>query len=366
MQLDVAFPELAKGSDVIERFDLPTYDLPDKPDVVAIIPPVATTVDPDAGQTVATPPLDEVVPGQEIIVPVDQEVLADFGGLLQLSVEPAEDAKPIGQTEEWFVVATNDNIPVALPTLEESGIQNILDLFIYISYPFEETGNGFDWTNSETLAKPVELQLLVDKPDASIEKVDSKGCPVSQIFVLDETVDPPNWTSDGVRILSVTPSTSSSCKITAQSDHLSKFAIGGIRPALFLGGAESKSGCLIATAAFGSELAPQVQLLRETRDNIVLKTQSGAAFMTAFNQFYYSFAPTVADWERENPIFKEIVKITITPLITTLSILNYVDIDSEAEMLGYGIAIILLNIGMYFVLPVFGIVKFRRRFQVSS
>ena len=120
-----------------------------------------------------------------------------------------------------------------------------------------------------------------------------------------------------------------------------------------------KSGCLIATAAFGSELAPQVQQLRETRDNILLHTQSGTAFMITFNQFYYTFSPTVAEWEMENPIFKEIVKATITPLITTLSILNYLNIDSEAEMLGYGIGVILLNIGMYFVAPTFVIMRLK-------
>ncbi|MDC0193874.1 copper-binding protein, partial [Candidatus Nitrosopelagicus sp.] len=58
-------------------------------------------------------------------------------------------------------------------------------------------------------------------------------------------------------------------------------------------------GCLIATAAYGSEMAPQVQFLREIRDNTVLQTQSGTSFMTVFNQFYYSFSPTVADYERE-------------------------------------------------------------------
>ena len=110
-------------------------------------------------------------------------------------------------------------------------------------------------------------------------------------------------------------------------------------------------GCLIATAAFGSEMAPQVQFLRELRDNTVLQTESGSAFMTGFNQFYYSFSPTVADYERENPAFKEAVKITLTPLLTSLTLLQYADIDSESEMLGYGIAIILLNIGMYFVAP---------------
>jgi len=120
-------------------------------------------------------------------------------------------------------------------------------------------------------------------------------------------------------------------------------------------------GCLIATAAFGSEMAPQVQFLREIRDGTVLQTQSGSTFMTGFNQFYYSFSPAVADYERENPAFKETVKIAITPMLTSLAILNYVDIDSEEEMLGYGIGIILLNIGMYFIAPAVIIFKIRKR-----
>jgi hypothetical protein len=118
-------------------------------------------------------------------------------------------------------------------------------------------------------------------------------------------------------------------------------------------------GCLIATAAFGSELAPQVQLLREVRDNVVFGTSSGTAFMSTFNAIYYSFSPTVADWERQSPLFKEMVKTAITPMLSTLSILNYVEIDSEQEMLGYGIGIILLNVGMYFVAPALVILKVR-------
>ena len=119
-------------------------------------------------------------------------------------------------------------------------------------------------------------------------------------------------------------------------------------------------GCLIATATFGTELAPEVQKLREVRDNTLLQTESGTLFMTGFNEFYYSFSPTIADMERKSPIFKEAVKLAITPLITSLSILNHVDIDSEQEMLGYGISLILLNVGMYFVAPTIVIVKLRR------
>ena len=110
-------------------------------------------------------------------------------------------------------------------------------------------------------------------------------------------------------------------------------------------------GCLIATAAFGSEMSPQVQQLREIRDNIVMQTSSGKSFMTGFNQIYYSFSPYVADYERENPIFKEAVKVTLTPMLASFSLLTHVPIDTEQEMLGYGIGVILLNVGMYFVVP---------------
>ena len=120
-------------------------------------------------------------------------------------------------------------------------------------------------------------------------------------------------------------------------------------------------GCLIATAAYGSEMAPQVQLLREIRDNQLMNTDSGISFMTGFNQFYYSFSPTIADMQRENPIFKEAVKLWITPLLSSLSVMSYA--ESESQVIGYGIGVILMNIGMYFVAPVmlfYGIRKVRR------
>jgi len=119
-------------------------------------------------------------------------------------------------------------------------------------------------------------------------------------------------------------------------------------------------GCLIATATYGSELAPQVQQLREIRDNSLLSTELGTNFMNSFNDVYYSFSPIIADYERENPVFREMVKIAITPMITSLSILNYVDMDSEAEVLGYGISLIILNGMMYVGIPAIIIMKIRR------
>ena len=122
-------------------------------------------------------------------------------------------------------------------------------------------------------------------------------------------------------------------------------------------------GCLIATATFGSELEPQVQLLRELRDNKLLKTESGFYFMHAFNDIYYSFSPAIADYERENPVFKEVVKIAITPMLTTLSILNYVDMNSDESVVVYGIILILLNLSIYFLFPFFLIAIIKKHFS---
>ena len=119
---------------------------------------------------------------------------------------------------------------------------------------------------------------------------------------------------------------------------------------------EEGGGCLIATAAYGSEFAPQVQMLREIRDNQLMNTESGSAFMSTFNEAYYSFSPYIADMERESPVFKEIVKAGLTPMISTLSIME--SAETESEVLGLGLSVIALNLGMYIGLPAFGIVKF--------
>ena len=114
---------------------------------------------------------------------------------------------------------------------------------------------------------------------------------------------------------------------------------------------EKGGGCLIATAEYGTELAPQVQLLREIRDNTVMSTGTGTSFMTGFNQVYYSFSPYIADLERENPVVQQTVRALITPMISSLSIMTLAESGNEVEVLGLGISVIALNLGMYIAAP---------------
>ena len=122
---------------------------------------------------------------------------------------------------------------------------------------------------------------------------------------------------------------------------------------------ENGGGCLIATAAYGSELSPQVQLLREIRDNQLLNTEAGSAFMNTFNDVYYSFSPYIADMERESPLFKEVVKISLTPMLSSLAIME--NAESESEVISLGLSVIALNLGMYLGAPAIVIIGIKSR-----
>ena len=113
-------------------------------------------------------------------------------------------------------------------------------------------------------------------------------------------------------------------------------------------------GCLIATAAHGTELAPQVQRLREVRDNTLLTTESGRAFMSAFGPAYYAFSPQVADLEREHPALRQAAATLAAPMLHALSIVGAAEPGSEHGVAAYGALAIALVAGMYVGAPAAG------------
>jgi len=76
--------------------------------------------------------------------------------------------------------------------------------------------------------------------------------------------------------------------------------------------------CLIATATYGSELSPEVQLLRGFRDRVVMSTFSGSQFMKVFNAWYYSFSPYLAEFISKNSILRSVTRAVLYPLFGIL------------------------------------------------
>ncbi|MEM4363633.1 MAG: CFI-box-CTERM domain-containing protein [Candidatus Caldarchaeum sp.] len=121
------------------------------------------------------------------------------------------------------------------------------------------------------------------------------------------------------------------------------------------------SRCLIATAAFGSELDPSVQTLRQFRDGFVLQTFAGRTFMDVFNAFYYSWSPAVAEAEYGNPALREAVKYMIYPLIGSLQVsrmaaMPLASLNSELSVITAGIIASTL-LGLIYLTPMALIVR---------
>jgi len=83
--------------------------------------------------------------------------------------------------------------------------------------------------------------------------------------------------------------------------------------------------CFIATTTYGSELSPEVQFLREFRDNTVLATFTGSQFMEVFNGIYYSFSPTIASTISSSEAIRSMMKVILYPLmgILHLGVMSY-------------------------------------------
>ena len=78
--------------------------------------------------------------------------------------------------------------------------------------------------------------------------------------------------------------------------------------------------CIIATVTFGSEATPEVQLLRGFRDHLVLSTHAGSAFIDAFNLWYYSFSPQVADFIVLHDAVRSPLRAVLYPLLGILEL----------------------------------------------
>ena len=75
--------------------------------------------------------------------------------------------------------------------------------------------------------------------------------------------------------------------------------------------AGSGGGCFIATAAYGSNMANEVVILRNFRDNVLLQTSGGRSLV----KFYYEISPPIAHYIRNNKILKALTRFSLMPLI---------------------------------------------------
>ncbi|HKM76084.1 MAG TPA: CFI-box-CTERM domain-containing protein [Candidatus Bathyarchaeia archaeon] len=126
----------------------------------------------------------------------------------------------------------------------------------------------------------------------------------------------------------------------------------------------SSPKCLIATATYGSELSPEVRLLRDFRDYSLMKSKIGSSFLIVFNAWYYSFSPYVAQYIANHPVARTLMKEILYPLVGFLFLSSkiYAELSAYPDLATVisGLVACMLIGGFYFGLPL-GLLSRRRR-----
>lgn len=107
-------------------------------------------------------------------------------------------------------------------------------------------------------------------------------------------------------------------------------------------------GCLVATAAYGTEAASAVQRLREARERVVA-TEAGALFVDAFNAVYYAVSPAAADLSRQSPPLRSLSLVLMSPALASASLVELAESDLQVAVLGS--AALLACMGAYAGVP---------------
>jgi len=101
-----------------------------------------------------------------------------------------------------------------------------------------------------------------------------------------------------------------------------------------------RGSCFIFTAAYGSPMASQVQLMRGFRDDVASQTFIGRGFFNVFNRVYFSFSPQLASFISSSEWIRGATRVFITPAVKVVCMMADA-YSSMANVLGSELAMLI-------------------------
>jgi len=227
------------GASIQNIIGMPSYVLPSDDDLTVIIP-ATVTQETGTHQIIATPMYDAVIPGQTMIIPVENSLLPSFGSVSQLEITSLNTSSSVGVFGDDWIVIEVDNEIVNDPTLASSGISNELELFIDVKYRYEDGSVGFNWGDENNYESDPVLTILVPLPTNPEILTLPNGCADVEVHTLVGNT----WTAGIDRVLSNVPSIDNPgfCEVEIESDHYSKKSVSSRRSASSSSSSSSDGG----------------------------------------------------------------------------------------------------------------------------
>jgi len=209
-------------------------------------------------------------------------------------------------------------LTTTLPYLEEKPVLVVSPAPKFIQVPEAGMGQNISVTVASVYASAWDIKLTAESPELLAVYLDSREKGPIEIPFLERDRERPLM----LRV-ETSPRISNGTYNVALNfqykDSIGKTYVDSTNVEVSVGFVpKPPSACLIATATYGSELSPEVQFLREFRDQDVVRTLAGREFMTIFNVWYYSFSPTIAKTIADYPFIRTVARIFLYPLIGIL------------------------------------------------
>ncbi|HEY8109643.1 MAG TPA: hypothetical protein VIG05_02105, partial [Candidatus Nitrosotenuis sp.] len=220
VRLNLSLSTQTSGQTIMNTLGIQNYSMPKSANTTSVLPSFVTAPSGTSSQYVVSPPVDTMVSGQKIVIPVESSLLSSYGGLRQLTIESADGKLPSGSaSNDWLVIETASSIP---STIGNSGIsESNINLFVDVKYRYEEDGTGFNWSDSNNLASNPTLKLRIAKSSSVIS--DSNGCPVLTAYTFDNGLN--KWIQTGLTVSSLTSVNTNSCELDLSAQHFSRFSL---------------------------------------------------------------------------------------------------------------------------------------------